>query len=220
MASSSLREAYASSFVVGPGSKKKHKKSRQGRGPERELFSAQGSSLLREAARVDFVSGPPKTQIADLQGPRPRREAGADASAAYDPQTEYKMMLDAMDAKGQFGSGADRRSGGSSQAAAMDPYQHLMTREKRVLDTVNRMATVRTEERAQQETIFGASLATHAQRAVATLRGLLDDIVAIRRPEQLLDILRHSVLQDNQRRLYIGSTLVIIAIVVTAMVSE
>jgi hypothetical protein len=154
---------------------------------------------------------PPALAASDIRAGDPSGAAGTPAAAAFDPATEYQELVDALASKGRFrGSDGDRPRG-------PDPYHHLVGRERRVLDTIDRVTADRTAEQDRERSILGMSIAAHAERALAAFRGLLDDATSVRRPLDAWRVLYASVVTDDQRRLYLGVTLTLIALIVLAV---
>ena len=131
----------------------------------------------------------------------------------FNPSDEYQQLLDAVSAKGAFGGTEGDRPKGP------DPYNYLVGREKRVLDAIDRMTAERMAQTDREQSIFGASLATHANRAIQSLRGCLDDATAIRSPRDAIRVLHRSIVVDDARRLYLGTFLVLLALIAVAVQS-
>lgn len=127
--------------------------------------------------------------------------AAADKPADFDPSAEYARLLQTVSRTQQ-----DRR--GESGDSHEDPYQALMRRERRVLDTVDRMVNEKRSRESYASSLGGMPINLHAARFVGVLRGLLDDLTAAR---SVHDVVRAVSRQDRQ--LYLGVGIILLAVV-------
>lgn len=118
----------------------------------------------------------------------------------------------------------DDVTGGTMPTAPVEPaggdrvgdvYQNLMAREQRVLDTVDRVVNDASRRRrgsrgSRKKRAF-LNLTVHqvGVRTIAAARGLLDDLVAVRKPVDLYNALLHP-----ERAVYLGVMLLLLAMCV------
>lgn len=145
----------------------------------------------------------------------PTDMASADAATAalselpppFDPADEYRRLLESVAAEDD---GRRGRRGGGTPTVLMDPYQQLMAKERRVLDTVDRVVNDSLAKRdadSATSSLLAQPVHVLAMRTAGALRALLDDLVASR---SLRDV--GQALSDPLRRPYIGVALVGIAV--------
>ena len=128
--------------------------------------------------------------------------AGGDGDAVVKPidvGAEYAELTDAIHGRGRFGD-----------MPAGDVYQELMKKERRVLDTVDRVVN---DSRAKESVAF-LNLPLHviAIRMVAAVKGLLDDLMEAR---SYKDVAR-ALLQPD-RRTYLGMCVIALALIIMAV---
>ena len=132
-------------------------------------------------------------------------------SKASDPEPfdgggEHRALLDAVHGTGAFAGGGN--------PDAPDPYQHLMSREKRVLETVDRVVNdARRAELASGEdfrTFTQLPLHVIGMRALSSLRALLDDLVMARTPQAV-----YAALMQDDRKIYLGVCAILLAFCLT-----
>lgn len=133
-----------------------------------------------------------------------RNKKGEGAAAAapeppepFDARAERQSLLDAVHGRGEFG----KRLGLSSR----DPYQHLLSRERRVLDTVDRVVNDARAADVRHRPFLQLPLHVIGMRAVSSLRAVLDDLVDARS----MSAVRDAVLQDD-RKVYVGVCLLLL----------
>jgi hypothetical protein len=91
----------------------------------------------------------------------------------------------------------------------MDQYQYLMSREKRVLDTIDRVVNDSLVKKEEGSTLLALPVHTLAMKSAGSLRALLDDLMVSRSYEDVI-----KALMDPERRPYIGIAMVVIGIIV------
>lgn len=109
---------------------------------------------------------------------------------------EYQALLDAIHGRGDF------RDPG-------DVYQSLMSKERRVLDTVDRVVNDAARVDADSRAFMQLPLHVVGIRAIAACRGVFIDLMEARRPA---DVARAIMKED--RKVYIGVLLIIMAFTV------
>jgi len=138
--------------------------------------------------------------------------AAADFSAAaaampppFDPSEEYRMLLETTRKDGRRGGRSKVDASGRQQ----DAYQYLMSRERRVLDTVDRVVNDSIRNKEEGSTLLGLPIHELAMRTAGALRALLDDLIACR---SLSDV--KEALYDPARLPFLGVALVSLAVFV------
>jgi hypothetical protein len=112
---------------------------------------------------------------------------------------EYKELVDTVFGRGT--SGRDRAGSGT------DAYQTLMAKERRVLDTVDRVVNDAAVVDADTRTFFQMPMHEIAIRIVRSIRGLMDDLVEARKPEHVL----RAVMRED-RKVYLGLVMIAVAL--------
>ena len=132
----------------------------------------------------------------------------------FDPQKEYRDLLDVVAAQG---SDKRRAAGGLAvpNGADLDPYQQLMQRERRVLDTVDRVVNDDIDRRSSKTGLLGMSIAELCYRTVSAVRGLFDDLVDAASARSPADLV--AALTNPHRMPFLGVALVAIALLLAAM---
>jgi hypothetical protein len=128
----------------------------------------------------------------------PARPAGPEP---YDADAERRAILDAVHGRGEFAA-----SSGGGRLAAPDAYQHLLSRERRVLDTVDRVVNDARRSEVRRTPFLRLPLHVIGMRTLSALRGLLDDLVEAR---SLTDV-RDALMQED-RKVYLGTCLLLLA---------
>jgi hypothetical protein len=110
-----------------------------------------------------------------------------------DESREYRALLDAVHGRGEF------RDPG-------DVYQSLMAKERRVLDTVDRV--VNDAVRTETDTLSFVQLPLHEVgiRAIAAARSLFADLMESRRPADFA-----KAVMKEDRKVYLGVILIMVA---------
>ena len=124
------------------------------------------------------------------------REAAAQMPPPFDPSEEYRKLL-------AVAEGRERERDGTKQ----EDYQYLMSRERRVLDTVDRVVNDSIATREAAEGLLTMPLHLLAMRSAGALRGLLDDLVASRSLEDA-----RRALSDRKRLPFIGVAMIAVAV--------
>ena len=131
----------------------------------------------------------------------------------FDPQKEYRDLLDVVAAQGMPEA---RRAGlAVPNGADLDPYQQLMQRERRVLDTVDRVVNDDIERRSSKTGLLGMSIAELCYRTVSAVRGLFDDLVDAASAHSPADLV--AALTNPHRMPFLGVALVAVALLLAAM---
>ena len=155
----------------------------------------------------DPASLPPPSMSSDSSAAAPGTQPGA-----FDPSEEYRKLLELTDphAARRIKRGAPGPSDFSGRLP--DSYQYLMSRERRVLDTVDRVVNDSIVRDAGASSIFGVPVHELAMRTVGAIRALLDDLIAARSVSDVSDAIR------APRRLpYLGVALVSVALILAAL---
>ena len=166
---------------------------------ERTARSAKRLRNKGPAAPGNIIKPPaPAAKVTEHLTPPPAPGAVAGgvpgkSKADYNPAGEYQQLLKAVT---KAGTKADA-----------DPYQKLMRKERRVLDTVDRIVNDRRQQAVAASSLAGLTVSQHAARFVAVMRGLLDDLTAAR---TVHDVLRAVTREDRQ--LYLGVALIMTAV--------
>ncbi|GAX84784.1 hypothetical protein CEUSTIGMA_g12206.t1 [Chlamydomonas eustigma] len=93
----------------------------------------------------------------------------------YDPSEEYRRILQIASADAKT---AARAANAEASGRQLDGYQYLMSREKRVLDTVDRVVNDSIRSDTKRTTVVGMPIQELAMRSVGAVSSLLDDLVA------------------------------------------
>jgi hypothetical protein len=115
----------------------------------------------------------------------------------FDATSEYKALLDMV-----------RKKDGNGTEGATDTYQYLMSREKRVLDTVDRVVNDSWRKDAETRTFLQLPLHEIGGRILSTLNAILEDLVAARNATSVYKALVH-----GERKIYTGIFLLTMALV-------
>ena len=139
-------------------------------------------------------------------------DADAD-DGPYDPQEEYRKLLELTE-RDRMGNMRGNRRGNRrkmTMPAASEEgeaYHSLMAKERRVLDTVDRVVNDSILRDAQRSSIlFGMPVHELAMRTVGACRALFDDLVACRSFQEAID-----ALSDPVRLPFLGIALVAVAV--------
>lgn len=124
----------------------------------------------------------------------------------FDPSEEYRKLLELTAAEPSSG-GRERRAS-RAVSGESDAYQALMAKERRVLDTVDRVVNDSILSRAAAESaLFGMPVHELVMRTVGAMRALFDDLVASRTLAEA-----GAAVRDPQRRPFLGVALVAAAV--------
>jgi hypothetical protein len=149
----------------------------------------------------------------------PQAQPQADAMAAalqpreFDPSDEYRRLLEATDpraARRRWPGARQQQPPPSGTDRGDDVYQHLMSRERRVLDTVDRVVNDAAKSDARADTLASMPLHELAMRSVSAVRSVFEDLVACR----TLDDLRRALTIEQARRPFVGLALVAAAVLI------
>lgn len=129
-------------------------------------------------------------------------QAAPIADAAVNP--EYQALLDAVRGRGEFA-----QSGGSGSADAGDAaYQFLLSRERRVLDTIDRVVNDVRVKDADEQRLLEMPLHVVLMRTMTTVRTLMDDLLEVRSPEDAW----RALTSPPERKTFIGVFLLLLGI--------
>lgn len=128
---------------------------------------------------------------------------------AFDPSDEYRKILDTASPPRRNASAVGLEGSGGKKP---DAYQYLMGKERRVLDTVDRVVNDAIVKERTEATLFGMPMHELAMRAVGAVRSLMDDLVAARSIDDVM-----AALSDAPRRPYLGVAMVAVALLLAAL---
>lgn len=112
---------------------------------------------------------------------------------------EYQDIFDAATGRGRFAT-----------AEPGDVYQHLLGKERRVLDTVDRVVNdARLFDAERTSSIFKLPLHVICMRLIATIRMIMDDILEARSPTDVV-----KAFFEEERKMYVGMLIVLAALLV------
>lgn len=120
------------------------------------------------------------------------------AAAAVGVAPEYEAVFDDI----------DRLTVGSSDVRA-DAYAKLVKREARVLRTVDRVVNSARHKTIDDESFVHLSLSEIAMRTLRKLQLIIDDLLHIKRPHDVVD-----VLWKGDRKIYVGLLLMLTSFLV------
>jgi hypothetical protein len=110
---------------------------------------------------------------------------------------EYRELLDTLRGRGR----------GFKEPGEL--YQSLMAKERRVLDTIDRVVNDSVRSDREERSLLQLPLHELGVRAIAAARGLFHDVVEARRPRDVLN----AVTKDD-RMVYLGVFLILLALCV------
>ena len=115
-------------------------------------------------------------------------------------------LLDAVRGTGAYSAGAP------GAASRPEPYQFLLSRETRVLETVDRVVNDTRRAEARERAFLDTPLHEVGMRAMSALKGLMDDLLAAR---SVRDV-RAAFLAHGERRLYLGVLMLALGALIAA----
>ena len=129
----------------------------------------------------------------------------------FDPVVEYRALLDLTE-----DSRKKRRLDDLPPLSEPDVYSDLMAKERRVLDTVDRVVNDAVETRKERSPFSKQGMPVHevAMRTMGALRSLWDDLISAQSLKDVMD-----ALQDPSRVMYIGIALVALAVLMSLVVA-
>jgi hypothetical protein len=147
--------------------------------------------------------------------PLPSSDVKTNAIAdTYDPSEEYRKLLELTDPSRRLKDPKSSIAKGPSDFSGRlpDTYQYLMSRERRVLDTVDRVVNDSIVKDESERTLFGMPVHELTMRTVGSVRALIDDLISAR---NLSDV--SAALSDPRRRPYLGVAMVAIALILASL---
>jgi hypothetical protein len=130
-------------------------------------------------------------------------EAAVQMPLPFDSQAEYRKLLESV------AENKSKNVNVSPTGSDMDQYQYLMSRERRVLDTVDRVVNDSISTRNEGSTLLGLPIHVLAMRTAGSMRALLDDLVTSRSIDDAI-----KALYDPLRRPYLGIALIALGVIV------
>ena len=122
----------------------------------------------------------------------------------FDPSAEYQTLLGLIEGKGRVG---DQRNSG-------DVYQALMSKERRVLDTVDRVVNDSHHRDVDTRSLWEIPLHELVMRVAVAFRSVIEDLMTATSVEDAL-----AAVAAPERRTYIGVGLVALALLVLVLSS-
>jgi hypothetical protein len=147
----------------------------------------------------------------------PPAAGDAPTTPTFDPQDEYRRLLDLVSPgppparRGAKGGGGGGGGGGAEQ----DVYQQLMARERRVLDTVDRVVNDDLERQTTSSTLLRMPVHELCMRTVSAVRGLFDDLVEAAAAKSTADAL--AAIRNPNRLPFLGIASIALALLLAAM---
>jgi hypothetical protein len=145
----------------------------------------------------------PTHQPANKKGKKGKKEK--EKPKPFDPVDEYRALLDLTEDRS---ASSRRRKNLMSSAAEEDVYSDLMSRERRVLDTVDRVVNDAIETRRNRSSSSLSGMPVHevAMRTMGAVRSLWDDLINAASLEDVM-----TALTDPSRVLFLGIAMVTLA---------
>jgi hypothetical protein len=112
-----------------------------------------------------------------------------------DVGAEYGELVDAVHGRGKF-----------LESSGGDAYQALMQKERRVLDTVDRVVNDANRTDADGRSFFQLPLHVIGIRIIAAIRGVMDDLLEARSPGAV-----YAAFMRDDRKVYIGVLMLVVA---------
>lgn len=126
----------------------------------------------------------------------------------FNAMDEYRSLLRLTDRPTR----PDVAEEAADEADPEEVYTRLMSKERRVLDTVDRVVNDSSERRASESLLHKMPVHEIVMRTLGATRALWDDIIEVRTVD---DVVR--ALVDKQRLPYIGIMLIAIAVVLAVI---
>ena len=147
---------------------------------------------------------------APVAGARAGVGAGAEAEApkGFDAQDEYRTLLSLVSKEKK----RERRPRKGKDVSQEDVYQQLMSKERRVLDTVDRVVNDAAERRHKETFLHRMPVHEIVMRTLGAVHALWDDLIMSKSIEEALE-----ALSDKGRMPFIGISLIAIAIIVAVI---
>ena len=112
-----------------------------------------------------------------------------------DVGAEYADLVNAVHGRGKF-----------SEASQGDVYQALMKKERRVLDTVDRVVNDSARTDADGRSFFQLSLHVIGIRIIAAIKGIMDDLIEARSLSAV-----YAAFMRDDRKVYVGVLMLLVA---------
>ena len=125
----------------------------------------------------------------------------------YDARNEYRHLLELVAKEDKKRTGADVAA--SVGIESKDIYQELMAKERRVLDTVDRVVNDAAERRLEETVFHRMPVHEIIMRTLGSMHALWDDLVTSTSAKDVWE-----ALADKQRMPFIGLVLVTTSIVI------
>lgn len=130
----------------------------------------------------------------------------ADEPKGFDPQEEYRSLLQLVAKEKK------KKNAAESDEKPLDVYQQLMAKERRVLDTVDRVVNDAEERRLQETVIHRMPVHEILMRTIGALRALWDDLIASTSVKDVLD-----AISDRSRMPFLGISLISISVFIAVV---
>lgn len=141
-------------------------------------------------------------------------DANSDADAPLpwnDP--EYVRFVDALGGSSNLASTMQMQPGRVS-AAPSEVYQSLINRERRALDTVDRVVNDARKTALASTQLVDLPIRDLALRAMSTAKSIMDDLVEASSPTEV-----RNALTSGDRKVFLGAALIIVAIAAALVTS-
>jgi hypothetical protein len=123
----------------------------------------------------------------------------------FDPVDEYRAILELTD------TDTKKRLPRKITAAEPDVYSDLMSKERRVLDTIDRVvndAVVTSRNKDGGGGLIGMPVHEIIMRTIGSMRSMWDDLISARSIEDVV-----SALKDRSRHAFLGIAMISIAVI-------
>ena len=150
--------------------------------------------------------------FAELDKKQKRGSKGEiDEPKAYDARNEYRQLLDLV-AKEDSKRESSRTVVDADSTKPKDVYQELMSKERRVLDTVDRVVNDAAERRLEGTVFHRMPLHEIIMRTLGALHALWDDLLVSTSPKEVWE-----ALIDKGRMPFIGLACVVLSVTIAVI---
>jgi hypothetical protein len=155
----------------------------------------------------------PTQQVAKKKSKKGAKNDDKPKPKPFDPVDEYRALLDLTEDRS---ASSRRRKNLLSSAAEEDVYSDLMSRERRVLDTVDRVVNDAIETRRNRSSSSLSGMPVHevAMRTMGAVRSLWDDLINAASLEDVV-----TALIDPSRVLFLGIAIVALAVLMAIVLA-